>query len=74
VQCDIDKRLRQHVQLDAGRIIKSLPDLGESLQSAAIDLSRDCTLDRVDLMLSRLKGAEACLVNLRKALLLTETG
>ena len=47
----------------------NLPDLGESLHNAAIDLSRDCTLDRVDLMLARVKGAETTLVHLRKALI-----
>lgn len=65
---DTDKVRRQHAQLDANSMIKCLPDLGESLHNAAIDLSRDCTLDRVDLMLARIKGAEACLVHLRKAL------
>ena len=50
-----------------------LPDLGESLHTAAIDLSRDCTLERVDLMLARIKGAEATLVHLRKALAVEET-
>ena len=46
-----------------------LPDLGESLLTAAIDLSRDCTVERVDLMLARIKGAETNLTHLRRALI-----
>jgi hypothetical protein len=46
----------------------SLPDLGESLHNAAIDLSHDCTLERLDQMLARIKSAESNLVHLRKAL------
>ena len=51
----------------------SLPDLGESLLTAAVDLAHDCTLDRVDLMLARIKGAETTLVHLRKALMAEQT-
>jgi site-specific recombinase len=50
-------------------LIQSLTALGESLQVAAVELSRDCTLERVDLMLDRLKGAQASLVHLRKSLI-----
>ena len=46
-----------------------LPDLGESLNTAAVDLARDCSLERVDLMLARIKGAETNLTHLRKALI-----
>ena len=46
-----------------------LLDLGEALHTAAVDLSRDCTLERVDLMLARVKGAETNLTHLRKALI-----
>ncbi len=46
----------------------SLPDLGQSLHTAAIDLERDLTLERVDDFLARLQGAESALTHLRKAL------
>jgi hypothetical protein len=53
---------------DASAMIKHLPDLGQSLQSAAIDLAKDCSLPRIDEMLARLKGAETSLLHLRRAL------
>ncbi len=53
----------------AESLLSHIPEMGESLNSAALDLARDCTLKRVDLMLARIKGAEASLVHLRKLLL-----
>jgi hypothetical protein len=58
--------------LDAMR--NSLPDLGQSLNVAAIDLARDCTVERLDLLLARLQGAETALVHLRKALIADKSG
>jgi len=55
-------------QSNSDLIRSSLPDLGESLHAAADDLARDCTLERIDQMLSRIKGAETSLVRLRLAL------
>jgi hypothetical protein len=49
-------------------LIDHLPDLGESLHNAAIELARDCSLERTDMMLSRLQAATTSLVHLRKAL------
>jgi hypothetical protein len=48
---------------------KHLPDMGESLHNAAIDLARDCTTERCDQMLARLKGAETSLMHLRQKLM-----
>ena len=44
-----------------------LPDLGESLHSAAIDLAKDCTIPRIDEMLAWPKGAATSLMHLRLA-------
>ena len=54
-------------------LIQSLPALGKCLHVAAVELSRDCTLERVDLMLDRLKGAQAAIVHLRKSLVAERT-
>ena len=59
---------RQLYQPSVESRVSHLPDLGESLHSAAIDLARDCTLEGVDQMLARIKGAETTLVHIRKAL------
>jgi len=55
-------------QSNSDLIRSSLPDLGESLHAAAVDLARDCSLEHVDKMLSRLKGAETSLLHLRRSL------
>ena len=47
----------------------SLPDVGESLNTAALELARDLNLERLDQMLARLKSAESNLVHLRKAMI-----
>lgn len=70
---DIDLARRQ-TQPSAETLIKHLPDLGESLNTAAVDLAHDCTLERVDLMLARIKGAETSLVHLRKAMVSEKAG
>ena len=59
---------KQPYQPNFDAMKNSLLDLGESLHIAAVDLASDCTLVRIDLMVSRLKGAEASLVHLRKTL------
>jgi hypothetical protein len=46
----------------------SLPELGESLSTAAMELAREISLDKVDAFLARLKGAEIALMHLRNAL------
>jgi hypothetical protein len=66
-RADLARRL--YARPDANSIIKHLPDLGESLHNAAIDLARDCTVERIDAMLARLKGAETSLVHLRRKLM-----
>jgi hypothetical protein len=66
--------VRQLYQPDIESMRRSLPDLGESLHTAAIELSRDCSVERVDLMITRLKGAESGLVHLRKALAVERGG
>jgi hypothetical protein len=55
-------------QANADAIRARLPDLGESLRNAAIDLACDCTLARVDEMLASIKGAETLLLHLRRGL------
>ena len=70
---DLDAARRMFTpDIDAMR--HNLPDLGESLHTAAVDLARDCSLERVDLMLARIKGAETSLVHLRKALISEQSG
>jgi hypothetical protein len=51
-----------------GSLISHLPDLGEALH-AAVDQSHVCTLERIDMMLARLKGAETSLIHLRRKLM-----
>ena len=65
---DPDLARRLYARPDSGNMIKYLPDLGESLHNAAIDLANDCTLAHVDEMLARLKGAETGLQHLRRSL------
>ena len=59
---------RLYARPDASTIIAHLPDLGESLNSAAIDLAQDCNIESIDAMLARLKGAESSLMHLRRSL------
>ena len=60
--------VKQLYQPSVGAMTSNLPALGESLQTAALELARDPTLERVDAMVCRLKGAEAGMMHLRKAL------
>jgi hypothetical protein len=53
---------------DLGSMRLRLPDLGESLHAAAVDLGRNLTLDRCDMMLDRLRGAENSVRHLRQRL------
>jgi hypothetical protein len=67
---DSDPVRRLHArQPDISAMRKHLPDMGESLHNAAIDLARDCTTERCDQMLARLKGAETSLMHLRRKLM-----
>jgi hypothetical protein len=52
--------------LDAMRA--RLPDLGDSLSTAAHKLARDLTLEKVDLFLAKIKGAETSVAHLRRSL------
>ena len=45
-----------------------LPDVGESLNTAAHELARDITLEKIDAFLAKLKGAETSLIHLRRTL------
>lgn len=60
---------RQLYQPTVGTMTSNLPDLGESLRNAAIDLARACTVERVDRMVARLRAAEASMGHLRKAII-----
>lgn len=55
-------------------MISHLPEAGESLHTAAVDLSRDFSLERIDRFISMIKGAENNLVHLRKAIVREQTG
>ena len=52
--------------LDAMRA--RLPDLGESLNTAAHELARDISLEKIDAFLAKVKGAETSLMHLRRSL------
>ncbi len=62
------KLARQLYQPDISMMRNSLPDLGESLHTAAIDLERDCTLERLDGLAAKLNSAYTSLQHLRKAM------
>ena len=54
---------------DAAAMRAVLPDLGESLNTAAQELARDVeSLDKIDKFLAKLKGAETALMHLRRDL------
>lgn len=63
------KAIRKLYQPSIGSMTSHLPTMGESLDEACRALADDCTLERVDLMLARVKSAETNLVHLRKALI-----
>ena len=56
-----------------GTLLSNMDDLGESLHTAATDLSRDCDLAAVDSFLDRLQAAINVTVHIRKALAAEET-
>ena len=62
------ERARHKSQPSIDSLIARLPDLGESIRNAAVDLSDNCTLEGVDALLSRLQTATTSLVHLRKAM------
>jgi hypothetical protein len=54
--------------IDVDAMRRRLPDLGESLNTAAVELARDITLDKIDAFMAKLKGAETSLMHLRRQL------
>jgi hypothetical protein len=52
--------------IDAMR--RHLPDIGDSLNTAAINLAVNITVEGIDAFLAKLKGAETSLMHLRRAL------
>jgi hypothetical protein len=52
----------------AASMQENLPAMGDSLSATCLDLSRDCSLDRLDQLAARLKAAQTSLIHLRKAL------
>ena len=52
----------------------SLPDVGESLSNACLELERELTLERLDELLNRFSAAQQNLVHLRKALAIEQGG
>jgi hypothetical protein len=53
---------------NADDIRARLPDLAESLRTAAFELARDCTLEKSHAFLAKLKGAETTVQHLCRAL------
>jgi len=53
----------------AATMHSSLPDLGDSLNSACQALALNCTVDQVDQLTARLKAGGQILLHLRKALI-----
>ena len=56
-----------------GTLTDNLPSMGESLREACNALADDCTLSRLDELVSRLKTAEQSLTRLRLAMLQRRT-
>ena len=52
----------------------NLPDIGESLRDGCLALANDCTLARIDELVSRLKTAEQTLTRLRLSMIEREAG
>ena len=61
-------QVRQLYSPNMGTLTDNLPSMGESLQAACNALADDCTLARIDELVSRLKTAENTLVRIRLAL------
>jgi len=53
---------------DAATLIARPEDLGDGLRNSAIDLKRECTTERVDQFLEKVKGAEQMATHIRKSL------
>ena len=53
---------------DLYTVQKHLAAMGESLSTAAHELARDVTLEKIDLFLAKLKTAESNMQHLRRAL------
>jgi hypothetical protein len=68
MRADDRELARRLYQPDLDAMRTHLPALGESLNNAAIDLAKDCTIPRIDEMLARLKGASTSLLHLRRGL------
>jgi len=68
------KGIRPPILPDLDAMRARLPDLGESLHNAAIDLGRDLTLERVDEYMARLKGAQTNMTHMRRALVQLDRG
>jgi hypothetical protein len=63
----LDARMKaREPDIDAMR--KALPDLGESLNTAAHELAHEITIERVDQMRAKIQGADDALLHLRLAL------
>ena len=56
-----------------GTLTDNLPSMGESLRDACNALTDDCTLTKVDELVSRLKTAEQSLIRLRFVMLQRRT-
>ena len=56
-----------------GTLTDNLPSMGESLREACNALAADCTLTKVDELVSRLKTAEQSLTRLRLVMLRRRT-
>ena len=57
-----------------GTLTDNLPNMGESLREACNALAANCTLARIDELVSRLKTAEQTLTRLRLSMIERETG
>jgi hypothetical protein len=64
---------RQLYGPNLGTLTDNLPNMGESLQAACLTLANDCTLARIDELVSRLKTAEQTITRLRLAMIAERT-
>ena len=67
------EQVRQLYGPNLGTLTDNLPSMGESLREACNALAHDCTLSRLDELVSRLKTAEQSLTRLRLAMLQRRT-
>ena len=66
-------QVRQLYGPNLGTLTENLIPMGESLHDACIALADDCTVIRIDGLVSRLKTAEQTLSHLRRALIAERT-